>query len=1003
LKITSIRERLLASSMICGAAVLGLSATQAQAQTASGGAQVSEIVVTGSRIPQPNLTSVSPITAVNQQELKLQGTTNVENLLNNLPQVMADFGSGVANGATGTATVNLRGLGSARTLVLIDGRRLMPGDPIVPSPDLNAIPAALVQRVDVLTGGASAVYGSDAVAGVVNFIMDRNFEGFRVDGQYGAYWHKNNNTHASQLLKDASFAIPFPDQDVWDGQTYDITAVFGVNAPDGKGNITGYVGYRNLQAVTENTRDFSTCSVATTYFTSDSSLYDGQVCAGSSNSAFGRFRNANTSAVFGSDGASVNPDGSRSFVPFNSAFSFNFAPQNYFQRPDDRYTAGFFAHYEVNKMVDLYSDFMFADDHTVAQIASSGFFAGTGSNGNSTVGINCDNPLMTAAQAQIICGANAGTPFVQQTTLGFRFTGVPRQDDLRHSQYLITLGSRGELGDGWNYDAYLSYGTSIFNEHYEGDVSVAKAQEALLVDPTTGQCQVGGSTGCVPLDIFKFGALSPAALGFVITPGFKSGQTTQQIASVSVTGDLGKYGFKSPMANDGIGVAFGADYARNSLDLRVDQEFLSGDLSGQGGPTLPNNGSIDVYELFGEARVPLVQDAPWAKDLNLELGYRFSDYSTATNTTQAYKIGLNWGITDDIKIRGGYNRAVRAPNVTELFTPQSVGLFSGTDPCAGSNPPVAQCMISGATAAQLAAGITQCPSAQCSALQGGNPNLQAEKADTYTFGVVLRPHWVPGFDMSVDYFNIKVANLISSFPALTVINCFRNNDPSSCALIHRDPTTGSIFGNQGFVIATNVNAGFLRTSGVDVNANYHTNFSDWGLGEWGGLSFSFTGTWTREYVTQPFQGSGTFDCAGLYGVVCSSNANKGPIPKWRHKLRVTWTTPWPVTLSADWRYIAAVKFDVNDSNPFLRDAFGRVDLPDARIPPVGYLDLSGTWKVRDTVTLRAGINNVFDTDPKILDSNDFAASGPPAGNGNTYPGTYDSLGRFVFVGITADF
>jgi outer membrane receptor protein involved in Fe transport len=248
-----------------------------------------------------------------------------------------------------------------------------------------------------------------------------------------------------------------------------------------------------------------------------------------------------------------------------------------------------------------------------------------------------------------------------------------------------------------------------------------------------------------------------------------------------------------------------------------------------------------------------------------------------------------------------------------------------------------------------------------------------------------------------------VANLISSLPALTIANCITGGNAAACALFHRDPGTGGIFGNAGFINGINQNTGYLKTTGVDYAANYRTNFSDWGMGDWGGLSFNLVGTWTKTYVTQPITGGGTFDCAGLYGVVCSSNANLGPTPKWRSKLRVTWTTPWPLTISADWRYVSSVKFDVNSTNPFLADPLGRKDIPDAQIPAYNWFDLSATWKVRDTVTLRAGVNNVFDKDPPILDSNAFAASGPPAGNGNTYPGTYDSLGRMIFVGITADF
>jgi iron complex outermembrane receptor protein len=999
--------------MICGAALLGLSATQASAQTTSGApaaGDVSEVVVTGSRIPSPNLTGVSPVTAVTSEEIKLQGTTNVESMLNTLPQAIAAQSGGVSNGSTGTATVNLRGLGASRTLVLIDGRRLMPGDPAQPVADLNNIPAALVQRVDVLTGGASAVYGSDAIGGVVNFIMNRDFEGFRVDGQYSFYQHTNNNGLERDLETNSPYPVTLAPKHVTDGGTTDVTFVFGANAPDGKGNITAYGSYRHTQPVLQSQRDVSACSLAANTSAGDGLIYDARICAGSSNVPSGRFRNANVTAAGGlGGGATLNPNGTATFVNYGSSNAYNFGPVNYFLRPDDRYTAGFFAHYDVSKAVNLYSDFMFADDHTVAQIAPSGLFAGTGAPGTSTYGINCNNPLLGTtpganglSQAQVLCGAAAGTATVVQTTIGYRFAGLPRQDDLRHTNYRFVLGTRGELADGWNYDAYIQYGTTIYNEHYLNDVSTSRVQNALLVNPTTGQCQNGGTDGCVPLNLFTLNGISQAALNYVVAPGFKSGQTTEQIADVSVTGDLGQYGMKSPWANDGVGVALGAEYRRESLSLRTDSEFSSGDLSGQGGPSLGNSGSFDVYELFGEVRVPLLQDAPFAKSLDFEGGYRFSDYNTAANTTQTYKAGLNWSPIDDVKFRGSYNRSVRAPNVVELFAPSAVGLFGGNDPCA-ANASFAACSRSGVTAAQYAAGVDQCPAAQCSALFGGNVNLKAEKSDTYTVGVVLQPHWFRGFSMTVDYFDIKVNNLISALPNGYLIGCIANANADACSHFHRDPATGTIYGATGYIDARNVNTGYLKTSGVDVNANYRTNFSDWGMGDWGGVGFSFVGTYTDKYITEPATGAGTYDCAGLYGPVCSTNAATGPIPKWKHKFRATWTTPWPVTVSLDWRYISHVKFDANQSNIFLADPLGRTDVVDAKIKSYNYFDLSGTWRVRDAVTFRAGVNNLFDKDPPFLDSTDFPAAGPPYGNGNTYPGTYDALGRTIFVGLTADF
>jgi iron complex outermembrane receptor protein len=237
----SIRRAVRCALFTSAAAALA-SAMPAQAQE---NATIQEVVVTGSRIAQPNLTSVSPVTAVGSDQIKIEGVTRVEDLINNLPQAFADFGGNLSNGSTGTASVNLRNLGSQRTLVLVNSRRLMPGDPTqnaAASPDLNQIPSALIERVEVLTGGASAVYGADAVAGVVNFIMNDKFEGVRLDAQYSMYQHNNDDSTVTNLLRDANYAVP--EGNVRDGYTKDLTFIAGINTPDGRGNATVYVGYR---------------------------------------------------------------------------------------------------------------------------------------------------------------------------------------------------------------------------------------------------------------------------------------------------------------------------------------------------------------------------------------------------------------------------------------------------------------------------------------------------------------------------------------------------------------------------------------------------------------------------------------------------------------------------------------------------------------------------------------------------------------------------------------
>src|SRR3569833_2675893 len=727
--------------MIGGAALMALSAVPAYAADDQP-AQVKEVVITGARIPQPGLTSTSPLSVINDQEVKLQGTSNTESLVNNLPQVFASQGMDVSNGSSGTATITLRGLGVTRTLVLVDGKRMMPGDTLVLAPDLNQVPSALIDRVELITGGASAVYGSDAIAGVVNFIMKKDFEGLRVDTQYGFAQHNNDDSFSQSINKAHNF--PVPSGNVTDGATWSFTAVMGASSPDGKGNVTAYAGYRNTQAITEDKRDYSACSVSTVGTAA-------HICQGSSPSFPGRF----TSIVLASQPSKTIADASGNLTPYSGAAnSFNFAPYNFFQRPDERYTAGAFAHYQVKPWMDVYSSFMFMDDHTVAQIAPSGIFYGT------TVNVNCDNPLLSAAEVAQFCTAQgrAGTQDTQLFIGRRNVEGGPRQDDLRHDSYRLVLGAKGDFADAWTYDIYGQYGTTVYSENYLHDLSIVKIGRALEVVNVAGvpACKSvvdGSDPNCVPYNVFHANGVTPAAVAYLDTPGFKEGSTTEQIVNASISGDLGKYGMKSPWAKDGVGIALGVEYRRESLDYRTDAEFQSGDLAGQGGPTPSTHGSFDVKEIFGEIRVPVIQDAPMAKELSLEGGYRTSDYSSSGHIN-SYKVSGDWQVIDDVRFRGSFQRAVRAPNINDLFTPQAVGLFGGQDPCAGAAPTasLAACQNMGVTAAQYH-NIIQCPAAQCNGLFGGNPNLKPEESDTRSYGVVFTPTFIKGFSATVDYFD----------------------------------------------------------------------------------------------------------------------------------------------------------------------------------------------------------------------------------------------------------
>ena len=1001
------------------------------------------IVITGSRIPQPNLTAVSPVTVVNSQEVRLQGTSRTEDLINSLPQAFAEQGGNLANGATGTATVNLRGLGSNRTLVLINGRRLVPGDPGFPSPDINIVPAGIIDRVDVLTGGASSVYGSDAVAGVVNFIMDTKFEGIKLDGQYSLYQHNNDNTTPLiAALNRRGFS--YPHGHVADGAGIDLSAQIGAGFDDGRGHVVAYLTYRKLNAITQDRRDYSACNAQSRtpaqVAADPKRLAD---CGGSATSANGTiFAFAGTPSAdpkkntFTSSTFQIGP--TRTLI--GGTTPFNYAPYNYYQRPDERYTAGAFADYEISPALHPYLEFMFMDDRTLAQIAPSGDF------GN-TLSLNCDNPLLSAQQRSIICApanllANEVDPFtggltgrvVGQTVTtanpagaapavfvdpttgqpyfqGFaqilrrNVEGGGRVDDLQHTTYRGVIGTRGDLGNSWSYDAYYQYARANYAETYLNDMSIARLKRALDVInvngvPTCRSARSGEDANCVPYDIFGTGTVTPAALSYLQTPGFKRGQVEQAVAELSVTGKLGDYGIRFPWAEDGVGIAVGVQYRKDKLALDTDIEYSTGDLAGQAAPTLPARGAFDVREIFGEVRVPIVENS-FFKSLAIEAGYRRSDYDLKGSAagkgfkTDTWKLGLDFAPVRDVRLRASYNRAVRAPNIQELFATNFVGLDGGDDPCSGGAPAASAqaCAAMGVSAAQYGK-INGNPSGQYNGLLGGNPNLTPEIATTRSVGLVLQPRFLPRFAATVDWFDIKVENAIQPIGADVILGvCASTLDPKFCGLVHRDQF-GSLWRTpQGYVVDTTKNIGALRTRGIDFGLSYAMD-----LGALGSLSLNGVGTWLDKLSTDSGVGT-SYDCVGLYGPQCLT-----PTPKWRHKLRLSYQAPGGVGLSLQWRYIDRVDVENSSSQPSLKKDFAPFI---AKLPAQNYFDLALTARVGDHYNFRLGVNNLLDRKPPIFGTVGTSAVINACPNtycsGNTFPNVYDAMGRYVFAGVTLDF
>ena len=982
------RNRLLTTTMIGGFAALAFAAP-AMAQEAPA-QDLDDVVVTGSRIPQANLVTTSPVTQVTGEDIDVAGVTRVEDLISQLPQAFAAQNSTVSNGSSGTATVSLRNLGSSRTLVLIDGRRMGYGSPNDDAADLNQIPEQLVERVEVLTGGASAVYGSDAVAGVVNFIMKKDFEGLQVDAQYGFYQHNNDydgvgNLRAEITRRGLTNAAQFrlPADNVSDGESRSLNVTLGVTAPDGKGNLMAYAGYRNNNPILQGDRDYSTCSIGAPNAATGPATYS---CGGSGTSFPGRFTNFSTfNSTLGTG---------RTFVPFDSnTGNYNFGPLNYYQRPDERYTMGAFGRYEVSDKAEVFAQLMFSDYKSVAQIAPSGNFF-------STPDINCDNPLLGAQQRTTIGCTAADVTAGNRRTLyvGRRnVEGGGRQDTLGYESYRGVVGIRGELTEGWNYDVAAQFSRVNMSRVYLNDFSTTRLGRALDVVsvggvPTCRSVVNGTDPSCVPYDIFISGGVTQAALNYLQIPLIQTGETTQQVVTAAVTGDTG---WSLPTSSNTIQVAFGAEYRRDYLGSTTDTAFATGDGAGQGGPTIGVTGDADVSEVFGEIQIPLADGQAWAYSASIDAAYRRSEYENLG--TDTYKIGADYAPIEDIRFRASYSRAVRAPNVIELFAAQGFGLFDADrDPCDATTGAVAANCVGTArhqvTSTQSTSGALDSPAGQYNQLTGGNPNLNPEEADTYTYGVVWTPSFVPGFNLSVDYFDIQVDGLVSSVGALNTLDlCYGQNDAAACGRITRN-AGGQLWVGTGVVQDLNNNIGGLATSGLDFNANYAFDWEDLGVANLGSMQLSFVGTLLNELITDTGLGtvSSVYDCAGFFANQCGT-----PNPEYRHRARATWLTPWDMDVSATWRHYGEVELAVlNATTGTLNNGGARID---RYFDAENYLDLAATWQVMDTVTLRAGVNNVLDNDPQL------SYSVGTTGNGNTYPQVYDSLGRYFFVGVTANF
>jgi outer membrane receptor protein involved in Fe transport len=845
------------------------------------------------------------------------------------------------------------------------------------APDLNSIPSALVKRVDVLTGGASSVYGADAVSGVVNFILDTEFEGVRGAIQYNAFQHSNNNDTAQAMNAEAGF--PVPSGSTWDGGSFNANVAVGGRFAGGRGHATAYIDYRHIQEILKERRDYTNCA-------SDRSL-EGPICAGSRTTPQGRFLSFDPNWNFAGDYV-LDLSTGNTFKPFEGE-RFNYGPYNHMQRPDSKWSGGAFARYTVNEHFEPYAEIMFMDDYTDAQIAPTADFG-------STWVINCDNPMLSAQQRDLLCVQPGYGPHDYANVVTFRrnVEGGPRVHQIRHVNSRLLVGFRGDIGAAWSYDVYGLHAEVSSPQSSLNDFKTDRISDALDVvgdpnDPSTWRCR-SENPGCAPWNIFQTGAVTQEAVDYMSTAALSQVGTRTQMLNVTFTGDLESYGVTVPSASEGVQVALGAEYREESLSFHPDEVWEEG-TAGSTGSVPAIDGGFNVREVFVEALVPVVQDTRGAEDLTLELGYRFADYNLSGGNS-SYKALLSWAPISALKLRTGYNRAVRAPNAMELFEQQGwmPGLqdFCENDPETGvPSATVEECQRTGLNPSLYGT----LPGDQWGwgrILYGGNPDLEVERADTFTFGFVWTPDAITGLSTTIDYYDIQVEDTVGwLWPRDILEKCAATGDPLLCSLIHRD-AAGSLWLLDGYVDVTNQNIGRIRARGIDVSASYPWNLRDAGF-----VNLSLIGTYTLEKSLSDRVAE--YDCAGYYGDQCSQ-----PNARWRHRFRASWQTSFDTTISLGWRFIGSSKVDDASPDPDLGDPeeleSWRASDADV-LKAYNFFDLAATYSFRDGLRLTLGVNNILDTDPPIApgaSDNDY---------GPGFYGTYDPLGRTIYTNLQFEF
>lgn len=944
--------------------------SQPVAEPADGeNADSNEIIVTGSLLRNLASEGQAPVQVLNADEASLRQANTAQDLLRDLPGAVAGIGTAVNNvGVTGTSTANLRGLGANRNLVLLDGNRIVPSD-LTSVTDLNNIPLALIERTEVLTGGASTTYGADAISGVVNFITRKDFVGAEIAA-------------SSQITQKG------------DGAYHRIDITLGADFANDRGNAVLSLGYQKSDAIFQSDRDFSLFNV---------------------NSFTGQEIGSGTGvpsiiSIAGTPLSGLQVDaGSGALVPAYRPYNFN--TLNLLQTPFERYNVYGATHYDVTDDVTFYMRGMYSHNVVTSVQAPSGSFG-------STFVIPLSNPYLPIVARDQICSAlsltlaqcaasssagSASDPNYRtiRANLFRRAVEVgPRIFDFTTNQFDARTGLRGAISDSVSFDVSGAYGESTNTQNVEGYIRISRLADALLA--TNPDSCLSGNSGCVPVDVFgDEGSITPQMAQYLTADSRSFVKTSLgQIRGV-INGD---FGTSLPWASDMIEFAVGAEYRSYKASQAGDELSSSGDLGGNTGAILPISGRYDVAEGFSEISIPVIQDRPGIENLLLNGGIRYSKYkifapNSPTFETTTWKAGGEYSPVKGIRFRGGYQRAVRAPNIGELFSPSQRTLSSlNSDRCAGAAPTTdvilrAVCLAQGAPESAIGF-IPELTSGLANNTSGGNPNLSPEISNSYTVGLVVEPSiWLDGFSATVDYYHVKIVDAISAPSAAEVYGqCFNSLTGSSaaspeCTQIRRNPVDGSLLGSDGVpgVPTPLTNAGKYETAGIDVGVNYRRSIGAVDL------NLSFNGNWTSYARYQATSGSVNRDCSGYYSVSCGSLQ---PEISWTQRTTLVYDD---VSLSLLWRHLGPMK-----QEPLSIATGGLACCGYDRISAYDLFDLTARFELLDRFTFLATVQNLFDRDPPFVGAN-IGPRNPSFNQANTFPSTYDALGRRISVGVNITF